>query len=171
MNKSIQLVRLNDVSHKPYWMTNLNRVWQYLWIWPIVCCLSTNQTYFKMTKWTNRFSRSDQMTDRTNRKKWQTEIGDGNICPFYQLYAVSTQIRHISKWQNEQIDSVGRTKWGIVQTVRNDKLKEWMAMSVHLTKCTPSQYKSEIFKNDKMNKSIQLVGARDGSYKPYEMTN
>ena len=108
MNKSIQFVRPNDGLYNPYEMTKWNSGWQCLSIWPIVCCLSTNQKFFQMTKWTNRFSWSDQMTHCTIRTKWQNEIADGNVCPSDQLYAVSAQIRKFSKWQNEQIDSVSQ---------------------------------------------------------------
>ena len=102
MNKSIQLVRPNDGLYNPYEMTKWNSRWQCLSIWPIVCCISTNQKFFQMTKWTNRFSWSDQMTDCTIRTKWQTEIADGNVCPSDQLYAVSAQNQKFFKSQNEQ---------------------------------------------------------------------
>ena len=131
MNKSIQLVRPNDGLYHPYEMTNWNSGWQCQSIWPIVSCLSTIQNFFQMTKWTNRFIWSDQMTDCTIRNVGlynpyeMTKWNSGWQCPsiWPKLYAVSAQIRNFSKWQNEQIDSVGQTKWRIVQSVRNDKMK------------------------------------------------
>ena len=87
MNKTIQLLRPIDGSYKPYEMTNWNRAWQCLFILPISCRLGTNKTIFKMTKWTNRFSCSDQLTDHTNSMKWQTGIGDAHVCPSYQFHA------------------------------------------------------------------------------------